>query len=209
MLTDVSTLALELIDFGRRDYVECWEYQKRLAAERGAGLRPDTLILVEHPPVYTRGRSSRSPADGLPHPCHDVERGGDITFHGPGQLVGYPILDLRKLDLLVGTYLRRLEAALIEALGTLGVEAGRVPGRTGVWSRGRKLAAIGVAVRGWVSYHGFALNVCGDSEPFRAIRPCGLDPETVGSVSQALNRPVSLAEAREPVAAAMRRTFAK
>lgn len=198
--------ALDILDLGEIPYAEAWDLQKRLVSERAAQARPDTLILAEHPPVYTRGTSARqAPALPLPHPVHDVERGGDVTFHGPGQLVGYPILDLRERGLLVGAYLRLLESALISALAALGVPGGRAwPGRTGVWVGERKVASIGVAVRGWVSYHGFALCVRGDLKPFAAVRPCGFSSEVMTTAGALAGRDVSLAEARTAVTEALR-----
>ncbi|TPW17626.1 MAG: lipoyl(octanoyl) transferase, partial [Elusimicrobia bacterium] len=176
---------------GLRDYEEIWELQRRLAADRAADRVPDTLLLVEHHPVFTRGRSSRQPIpSSLPYPLHTVERGGDITYHGPGQLVGYPILHLGRLGLGVRDYLRALETVLIEALAAWDLEAERLRGFTGVWHKGRKLASIGVAVKNRVSFHGFALNVNCDLEPFARIHPCRLEPEQISSMSGALGRQV-------------------
>lgn len=204
---------VELLDLGRRPYAEVWEFQKRLVDERARGDRGDTLVLVEHEPVYTGGTGARGPAPaGLPHPFYAVERGGLITYHGPGQLVGYPILKLDERGLLVGTYLRELERTLIAALGEFAVAAKRESGRTGVWvgaqgGGARKIAAIGVAVRGWISYHGFALNCGGDLSGFGAIRPCGFSPESVTSVSRESGREVSVAELKPALLAAFRKTF--
>lgn len=191
----------EIRDLGRADYEETRRLQRALLQERR-----EALLLVEHPPVYTRGTSARGgPAPALPHPVLDVERGGGVTYHGPGVLVGYPILDLRARGLLPGTWLRRIEGLLISALARLGLPGERVPGLTGVWSKGLKVASIGIAVSGWRSWHGFALNVDCDLGPFRAIRPCGLDPDRVGSLSSLLGRRVALAEAK----AAVRSAFAE
>ena len=179
---------------GAMEYTRAWELQKRLVARRLRGEIPDTLLLAEHPPVYTRGASSKAPVPhSLPYPLHTVERGGDITYHGPGQLVGYPIVHLGERGLRPRGYLRTLEGILIEAVRPLGVEARSLKGFTGVWARGRKLASIGVAVRGQVSYHGFALNVDCDLEGFRAIHPCNLEPEQMTSLQSLLGRPVEQA----------------
>ncbi len=174
---------------GLKDYDEVWRLQRLLVAERLRGQGSDTLLLVEHPPVYTCGVSSKAVAPApLPHPYRIVERGGDFTYHGPGQLVGYPILDLHKRGLTARSYLRSLEAVLIEALRPLGLEAETLKGFTGVWCRGRKVASIGVAVKDRISYHGFALNVCCDLEPFRAIYPCNLQPEQMTDLEGLLGR---------------------
>jgi lipoate-protein ligase B len=156
----------------------------------------DTLLLVEHDPVITLGRGTR--AESLPVPPEqlerrgvpvvEVERGGDVTYHGPGQLVGYPILDLQRHRPDLHWYLRQLEAALIDALGILGVAADRNPGRTGVWTAGRKIASIGIHVKQWVTFHGFALNVSTDLAPFDLIVPCGIPGVVMTSVAKELGR---------------------
>jgi len=193
---------------GVRPYAQAWELQRRLVARRLRGEIPDTLLLLEHPPVYTCGASSKTPAPrSLPHPLHVVERGGGITYHGPGQLVGYPIVHLGEAGLRPRSYLRTLEAILIEAVRPLGIEAERLRGFTGVWARGRKLASIGVAVRGEVSYHGFALNVDCGLEGFRAIHPCNLEPEQMTSLRLLLRRPVDPGEVLSRVAAAFLSSF--
>ncbi len=175
---------MKVLNLGRQEYGKAWKRQKRLVTERAKNRRPDTLIFLEHDPVYTRGTTARSlTAPVLEYPVFDVERGGEITYHGPGQLTGYPILDLQERNLLVGTYLRRLEHILIDAVAGLGIEAERIPRCTGVWVRGQKLASLGVAVRGWISYHGFSLNVRGSLTPYTAIRPCGFHPHVMTTVS--------------------------
>ena len=170
-------------------------FQRDLAAARLAGrIAQDVLVLVEHPPVITLGRSSKA-AHLLASPealaargvaLHEVERGGDVTFHGPGQLVGYPIVDLtgHKQDL--HWYLRQVEEVLIQAVGTLGLHADRNPGKTGVWTGGRKLASIGVHARQWVTWHGFALNVTTDLSYFDLMVPCGIADVTMTSVAAEL-----------------------
>jgi lipoyl(octanoyl) transferase len=193
---------------GLKDYVEVWELQKKLVAERAEGSIPDTLLLCEHPPVYTRGESSKAPVPpGLPHPLHTVERGGDITYHGPGQLVGYPIIELGCRGLQPRRYLRELEAVLGRAVSAMGVEAQTIRGFTGLWAGRRKIASIGVAVKSGVSYHGFALNVCCDLAPFSAIHPCNLQPEQMTTLQAALGRPVDLLDAARAVSAAFLEHF--
>ncbi len=177
---------------GLKDYMETWELQRDLVEKRRRGEIPDTLLLLEHLPVYTRGASSKAPVPCfLPFPLHTVERGGDITYHGPGQLVGYPILDLRARALRPRNYLRSLEAVLIEALRPLELGAETLRGFTGVWAQGKKIASIGVAVKDHISYHGFSLNVSCDLEPFSRIHPCNLESEEIASVQSLLGRPVS------------------
>ncbi len=178
-------------DLGLRDYAEVWDLQRRLVFERGSGQTPDTVLLCQHPPVYTIGRSSRQPVpENLPDPVHRVERGGDLTWHGPGQIVGYPILKLSEHGLGARSYLRALEAVLAEAVRPLGVKAETLPGFTGLWVGRRKLASIGVAVRGGISYHGFALNANNSLEGFRRVHPCRLESDTMTTLQAVLGRPV-------------------
>jgi lipoate-protein ligase B len=190
-----------IVDLGTRDYAEAWHLQQDLVAARQRGEVPDTLLLVEHPHVLTLGRGAHrenllTPA-GMP--VFEVERGGDVTYHGPGQLCGYPILYLREDERDVHLYLRRLEEAIIRTLAEFAVEAGRKPGLTGVWVGPHKLASIGVAVRRWVTWHGFALNVATDLERFSTINPCGLPASLMGSMTRVLGRPVTVTEVRPPL----------
>jgi lipoyl(octanoyl) transferase len=186
-------------------YREAWEMQRALAEARAAGAVPDTLVLLEHPDVYTAGRRTTArerPTDGTD--VVDVDRGGKITWHGPGQLVGYPVVLLpRPLD--VVAYVRALEAALIEACAELGVTTRRVDGRTGAWTSdgARKVAAIGVRVRRRIAYHGFSLNCCPDLTAFDRIVPCGITDGGVTSLSVETGRRVEVAEARPVVEAAV------
>jgi lipoate-protein ligase B len=178
---------LEVLWLGRVPYGEALELQRRLAADRIAGrLVNDRLLLLEHPPVVTMGRLSQAAhllrSDGLD--VFEVERGGDVTYHGPGQLVGYPILNLTGFRQDLHWYLRTLEAALITGLATLGIAAVRQPGFTGVWTSGRKIASIGVHVKQWVTWHGFALNVSTDLQAFDRIVPCGIPGVVMTSVER-------------------------
>lgn len=188
---------LLVLDLGLREYAEALSFQRAMAVARlERRLAHDLLILVEHPPVITLGRSTKaahlvaSPellaARGVA--VHEVERGGDITFHGPGQLVGYPIVDLTGHRQDLHWYLRQLEAVLIEAVGTFGVPAERNPGKTGIWTQGRKLASIGVHARQWVTWHGFALNVSTDLRYFDLMVPCGIADVTMTSLAAELGR---------------------
>jgi len=178
---------LEVLQAGVVPYAEALAWQRSLAEARINGrLTQDLLLLLEHPPVVTLGRNSRPShvlrPDGLD--IFEIERGGDVTFHGPGQLVGYPILDLagHKPDL--HWYLRTLEEALVIALAELGISAGRNPPFTGVWTRNRKIASIGIHVKQWVTWHGFALNVTTDLAQFERIVPCGIAGVAMTSVER-------------------------
>jgi lipoyl(octanoyl) transferase len=179
-----------VLDFrwlGRVAYDAALALQSDLADRRRANAIPDTVLLLEHDPVFTIGRardqSSLGRRDALPHPVVEINRGGKATYHGPGQLVGYPILDLAAHGKDLHRYVRALEGAIITACGDWGVTAARRAGLTGVWVGERKIAAIGVGVRRWISMHGFAVNVRGDLSPFRAIVPCGIDNVAVSSVA--------------------------
>jgi lipoate-protein ligase B len=185
--------AVGVLDLGRRRYGEVLELQRRLCRQRMAGeITEDCLLLVEHEPVVTLGRGTR--ATSLPLPASellargldvfDVERGGDVTLHAPGQLVGYPILDLSGWRRDLHWYLRQLEEVLIRGLDGVGIASERDPGRTGVWTGGRKIASIGIHVKQWVTFHGFALNVTTDLSLFDLIVPCGLTGVTMTSVAR-------------------------
>jgi lipoate-protein ligase B len=189
-----------LLDLGRKEYGQVWELQKQLVAARAADRVQDTLILVEHEPVITLGRKT-TPENFKPQniPVFKVERGGDATLHAPGQLVGYPIIKLVEPD--VHKFLRKLEEVLIRTATHLGVIAERKEGHTGVWSGGKKLASIGVAVANWVTYHGFALNVSNDLSYFRLIKPCGLDPEMMTSLERLAGSEFSMHRVKEKVVA--------
>ena len=204
-----------VLDLGVREYGEVWQLQRDLVAARQRDEIPDTLVLVEHPHVITLGRGTHRENLLRPDdmPVFEIERGGDVTYHGPGQLVGYPILLLRDGERDLHRYMRNLEEALIRALGDLGLPASRRPGWTGVWTESpagpRKLASLGVAVKRWVTMHGFALNVATDLARFAAIHPCGLDAAVMTSVSACLGRPVTLDEAMPPVVARFAEVFGR
>jgi lipoyl(octanoyl) transferase len=178
---------------GVMPYATALDLQREMARARIDGtIAEDVLLLVEHPPVVTMGRSAKekhllaSPellqAQGVER--FDVERGGDVTFHGPGQLVGYPIIDLKRHKRDLHWYLRQVEEALIVALADFGIPGERSAGQTGVWTQGRKIASIGVHARGWVTWHGFALNVTTDLRYFDLMVPCGIQSVTMTSVSR-------------------------
>jgi len=192
------------LPLGRADYGWTLDLQRTLHARRRAGATPDIVITVEHNPVITLGRSGSrehllAPPSDLRREgieVFEVERGGDVTYHGPGQLVVYPIVDLREHGRDVKGFVRRLEDATIATLADLGVEAGRMAGYPGVWVSDRKVASIGVYVSGWVTRHGLALNVAVDPAHFAMIRPCGLPVETV-SIRDVLGRAVPLDGVRD------------
>lgn len=182
----MSEKVLDVILAGRIPYRDALEWQRSLADDRIRGRLPhDVLLLLEHDPVVTLGRTSQ--AAHVLHPAGidvvEVERGGDVTFHGPGQLVGYPIIDLQAYRPDLHWYLRTLEQALVIALENLGIPAERTPGLTGVWTRGRKIASIGIHVKQWVTWHGFALNVTTDLAAFDRIVPCGIPGVVMTSVA--------------------------
>lgn len=213
MTTAARTLAIE--DWGRTHYGESTARQEALLALRIADEAPDTLVFTEHAPVYTIGRHPGAAqhllwnednlrAQGIE--VHRTARGGDITYHGPGQVVGYPIISLNeRRDL--HRYLRDIEEVLIRAAGTFGLAASRREGMTGIWLGQRKLAAIGVAVKRWVTWHGFAFNVAPDLAHFAGIVPCGITAGTVTSLAAELGAPPEMAEAREVLAREFRRVF--
>lgn len=209
--------AIHLVDLGRRRYGEVLELQRRLCRERVTGQRhEDLLLFVEHDPVITLGRGTK--ATSLPIPpetlatrgleVFEVERGGDVTLHAPGQLVGYPIFHLSHHRPDLHWYLRAIEEALIEALGRFGIPTERNPGYTGVWTAGRKIASIGIHVKQWVTFHGFALNVSTALDLFDLIVPCGIEGVTMTSIAREAGAVPDLdRRVRAEVAAAFGRVF--
>ncbi len=181
--------ALEVRWLGRVDFADSLAGQEHLVREkRDHPDAPDELWLLEHEPVYTIGRtpdqSSLRGATHLPHPLFEINRGGQATYHGPGQLVGYFLLDLRRYGQDLHRYLRWIEALLIELLAHYEIEATPRAGLTGVWVKNRKIASIGVGVRHWITMHGFALNVSGDLSPFSQITPCGIADVAMTSIEK-------------------------
>jgi lipoyl(octanoyl) transferase len=200
-------------ELGRVDYGTALDLQQRLVAERKEGSIPDQLLLLEHPHVITLGRNGHVEnllageevlrRAGISF--YPTDRGGDITYHGPGQLVGYPIVDLREWKRDVGAYVRGVEQAIIDTLADFGISAGRIPKLTGVWVGERKIAAIGVHISRWVTSHGFALNVTTDLSYFQYIVPCGLT-KPVTSMAQ-LGTRTDLTEVSRSLAAHYGRVF--
>lgn len=209
---------LHVVHLGLVPYARALELQRAVARARISGAIPrDVLLLLEHPPVVTLGRSSKAQhlvatPDMLAErgvELFEAERGGDVTFHGPGQLVGYPIVNLRGHKQDLHWYLRQVEAVLMRALENIGIPAERSEGRTGVWTGGRKIASIGVHARDWVTWHGFALNVSNDLSYFDLIVPCGLSGVTMTSVARELGAGApNFSAVAETVAASFSSVFA-
>ena len=198
VVTQPNKSAIALTHHGIIDYEKAWQVQRTIHAEVAQGLRTNTLLLLEHPSVYTAGRrtlDSEKPQDGTP--VIEVDRGGKITWHGPGQLVGYPIVKLSQPHELVG-FVREMERALINVCEDFGIQATCVSGRSGVWildERGdRKIAAIGIRVAKGVTMHGFALNVSPDLDAFKQIIPCGIADADVTSMEKELGRSITIDE---------------
>ena len=200
-------MAWQVLVLGFQPFAAVLRQQEELVGQRLLGTIPDTLILVEHPPVVTLGRAKQRGnlrldpgallARGIEY--FEITRGGDVTYHAPGQLVGYPIFDLRQHGRDVLRFCRGMEAALIAALGDFGIAAGAVPGKAGVWVGEKKIASLGISVRRWVTFHGFALNVNTDLTGFEVIRPCGEDPDVMTSMAAILGVPVSMDDVRRRV----------
>lgn len=216
-----ATRAIDVRRLGTVEYGRGLEMQAALVEERRAGRIGDTLLLLEHPPVITLGVKTRGkPVNIVASPeilaaegvaVFETGRGGDITYHGPGQLVGYPIFDLRPDRCDVHRYVRDIEGALILALREFGIEAGRLAGRTGVWvgplGREEKIAAIGVRISRWITSHGFALNVATNLRHFQLIVPCGIADRGVTSIERVLGRGVPMADVEDAVVRAFQSVF--
>jgi lipoate-protein ligase B len=210
-----ARLVMQVLDLGLQPFSAALQRQDELVRLRLLGAIPDTLILVEHPPVVTLGRAKPHGNLRLDPPAlrargiefFEITRGGDATYHAPGQLVGYPIFDLRQHGRDVLRFCRGMEAALIAALGEFGIAARAIPGKAGVWVSGKKIASLGISVRRWVTFHGFALNVHTDLVGFEVIRPCGENPGVMTSMVAVLGTPVSMDEVRRAVAVRFAETF--
>jgi lipoyl(octanoyl) transferase len=181
-----------LLDLGIREYRDVLDLQRKLVELRATKRMPDTLILVQHPHVFTVGKavSGELPSQLAGVPVFRIERGGQWTYHGPGQLVGYPILDLDIRQRDIHSFVRKIEETIILALEAYGINAERRQGQTGVWVQTKKIASIGAAVRNWTTFHGFALNVNTDLSYFGLIEPCGLPSSTLTSMKALLGREV-------------------
>jgi len=197
-MTVAHDSSLNVCWLGRMEFAHALALQEEIMAKkRNERVLEDELLLLEHEPVYTIGRtpdqSSLLGSAHLPHPLYAINRGGQATYHGPGQLMGYPIIDLRRCGQDLHKYLRWLERLLIETLTEYDVAAIRRESLTGVWVDDRKIASIGVGVRHWITMHGFALNVCGDLSPFNRIVPCGIDNVAMTSMEKETGRTFSVA----------------
>jgi lipoate-protein ligase B len=193
-----------LLDLGTEEYQRARDRQLELVGARQKGEGEDTLVLVEHPHVYTLGRSRAALANVLAPggvPVVEIERGGDVTYHGPGQLVAYPICALAEGERDLHRFLRHLEEAILRTLADLGIAGERKAGATGVWVGERKVASIGIACRRWVTFHGLALNVSTDLAYFARIRPCGFASDVMTSIVELLGRPVAVEEVKPLLAA--------
>jgi lipoate-protein ligase B len=208
-----------LVNLGTVPYPEALDLQHRIVEARKCGNANDVLLLLEHPPVFTLGRNAQESNILAAHDYLEqlgiqvfrVERGGDVTYHGPGQLVGYPILDLHNFRLDVGWFVRSMEETLIRALGDYGIHAKRIEKLIGVWldtpSGEAKLVQIGARIEQWITYHGFALNVDPNLMHFELIVPCGIRDKAVTSMARILNRLLEIAEVRDQVAARFAEVF--
>jgi lipoyl(octanoyl) transferase len=204
----------EVLELGQVPYREAWELQRSVADEVRAGTRPDTVLLLEHPPVVTLGRRTEPGELHLPEGAKveivETDRGGKSTYHGPGQLVCYPIFDLARHGQDVKKYCRDLEEALIRTLAPFGLEATRVEGLTGIWLQAppRKIASIGIHISKWITTHGYALNVDLDPAPFTQwITACGIEDAQFTTIARELGRPIPVNEVRGPAVAALADVF--
>jgi lipoyl(octanoyl) transferase len=198
---------LEVRRLGVVSYAEALAMQRALVEERRAGRVPDLLLLLEHPPVITlgvKGDGGRSNVVATPErlaelgiEIHEAGRGGDVTYHGPGQIVGYPILDLRPDRCDVHRYVRDIEEAMIRVCGDYGLQAGRIAGLTGTWIGAEKIGAIGIRISRWITSHGLAFNVSTDLDQFRLIVPCGINDRGVTSLAKASGRRMTMREAED------------
>ena len=190
-------------DLGFKKYRSVLSLQKKLQKQRIAGNTQDTLILVEHEPVYTLGKNANKhhllQSRDKSVEVHKIERGGDVTFHGPGQLVGYPILDLRNYKKSVSWYMRTLEELTIRVLREFDIKSSRIKGLTGVWVENKKIAAQGVRISRWVTMHGFSINVCPQLSYYDGIIPCGIFDHDVTSMEECLNKKISIKKIKNSV----------
>ena len=193
---NIATNIIDILDLGLSPFKEVWDLQKELVKKRQNGQIKDTLILAEHEPVYTLGKNANenhilqnSPRDVK---TYQIERGGDVTYHGPGQLVGYPIIDLHNYNKSISCYMRSLEQLIIDTLAEFRVTAERKDGLTGVWVGDEKIAALGVRVTRWITMHGFALNVSPDLTYYSGIIPCGIFEYGVTSMAKQLTDEVAV-----------------
>lgn len=189
-----------LLDIGFRDYGEVLKLQRELVKKRRTSEIHDTLILVEHPDVITLGRRGTMEnvlSDQLP--VYYIERGGDATYHGPGQLVGYPIASLEDSKTSVVSFVRKIEEVLIRTVADFGIVASKVEKKPGIWVGEKKLASIGIAIQHWITFHGFALNVNTDLQKFYSIKPCGMEPSTMASMQRIVGKEMPFEKVKESI----------
>ncbi|MCF7902677.1 MAG: lipoyl(octanoyl) transferase LipB [Candidatus Marinimicrobia bacterium] len=205
----MSNNHLTIKALGTVPYMLAWDIQKEHHAARLAGEISDTLLLLEHPPAYTFGKNANTKNLLNPRDAEVIQsdRGGDITFHGPGQIVGYPILNLKEHQTSVSWYMRTLEAMIIRTLGNFSIEADRIAGLTGVWVGDRKICAMGVRLSKWVTMHGFALNVAPDLSYFAGMIPCGISDKGITSMQMELGQPITITEVSTVLVGTFQRTF--
>ncbi len=193
-------MKVSLLDLGFRDYGEVLKLQRELVEKRRTSKIRDTLILVEHPDVVTLGRRGTMEnvlSDQLP--VYWIERGGDATYHGPGQLVGYPIVSLEDSKTSVVSFVRKIEEVLIRTVADFGIVASRVENKPGIWVGEKKLASIGIAIQHWITFHGFALNVNSDLKKFYSIKPCGMEPSTMTSMQRIIGKEMPFEKVKESI----------
>lgn len=196
---------INILDLGRKDYKEVWDKQKELHQKRVNGEIPDTLILVEHNPVVTVGKSGKTENIKIPIPLlkekgidfYHIERGGDVTFHGPGQLVGYPIFNIKQGLVGIKPFIEMIEDAIIGVLADFDIKAEKKKGLIGVWTKSGKICSIGIAVKRWVSFHGFALNINTDLRYFDLINPCGFKSIKMTSMQEITGKKISMVDVKE------------
>lgn len=203
LVDNVISDTIEIIDLGKCGYADAWDYQREIHEKRRLQIVSDTLILVEHEPVYTLGKNADE--NHILQHCPEgvktfrIERGGDVTYHGPGQIVGYPILDLRDYRLSVSWYMRQLEEVIILTLKEFDINGERKDGLTGVWVGDEKIAALGVKISRWITMHGFALNVNTDLSFYKGIIPCGIIDYGVTSMAAILRQPVEFENVKKTI----------
>ena len=201
--SNLANTQIEIQDLGKLLYKKTWNYQKELLKKRSNNEINDTLILVEHEPVFTLGKNADE--NHILQNCPDniktyhIERGGDVTYHGPGQLVGYPILDLRNYKKSISWYMRSLEQVIIDTLFDYNITANRKKGLTGVWCNNEKIAALGVRVSRWITMHGFSLNIDPNLNHYKSIIPCGIFEHGVTSMSGVLNKTVDYEHVKKTI----------
>lgn len=203
----MNSVDLNIVDIGYKEYKKVWDIQKSIHAKRLKNEISDTLILVEHNPVMTMGKSGKGKNLLIPFQLlkekgiayYEIERGGDVTYHGPGQLVGYPIFNIKEGLIGIKPFIEKIEDVIITTLADFNVEAEKKEKMIGVWNKGGKICSIGIAVRRWISFHGFALNVNTDLSYFDYIVPCGLKDVTMTSMQKTLNREIPMDDMKKVI----------